>query len=202
MSLDTYANLQTAVATWFKRADLTSSIPDGIALAEAKMNRYLRTKDMVTQNTNFSITGEYVAVPTNFGGVKTFYLNTNPTQTLEYMADEEMTSVFQGNTGIPGFYNVQGANFRFGAVPDATYSATLAYWLKVPALSASNTSNWVLTSHPDAYLYGTMGEMCGFLRDFEGAQAWETQMYRVMDEIAGISAKDQWGGVSMSVRVA
>lgn len=202
MSLDTYANLKTALTAWAGgRGDITSSLGDFITLAESKMNRYLRTKDMVTKDASFSIDGEYVATPTSFGGVKTFYLNNDPKVVLEYMADEEMTGLYSSGTGQPQNYNVQGSNFRFGPEPDGTYTATLVYWLKVPALSDSNTSNWVLTSHPDAYVYGAMGEICGYTRDFEGAQAWEQAMYRVLDEIGGISAKDQWGGTSMAVRV-
>lgn len=200
MALDTYTNLKAALASWSGRADLTSAIPDCITMAESKMNRYLRTKDMVTQNTSFSITGEYVALPTGFGGVKTFYLNTTPKAPLTYMGDDLMTSLYGSGTNQPMNYNVQGSNFRFGPVPDATYSATLVYLLQVPALSGSNATNWVLTSHPDAYMYGGMGEICGYLRDFTGAQAWEEAMYRVLDQVQTISAKDQWGS-SMAVRV-
>jgi len=202
LSITTFAELSTAAANWSARSDLTSRIPEGIALAEAKINRRLRTLDMVTQNTSFSITGEYVATPTNFGGVKTFYLNTDPKQPLEYMADEEMTTLYGSGTGQPTNYNVQGSNFRFGPVPDATYSSTLVYWLKVPALSSGNTTNWLLTSHPDCYLYLTNAEMSAFAKDWDSAKAWETLGYQILEEIAGISAKDQWGGTSMAVRVA
>lgn len=202
MAITTYSELQTAITNWNGgRTDVASRLVEYIALAEAKINRKLRTLDMVTKNASFSITGEYVAVPTSFGGVKTFYLNTDPKQPLEYMADEEMTGLFGTGSSQPTHYNVQGSNFRFGPVPDATYSATLVYWLKVPALSNSNTTNWLLTSHPDAYLYGAMGEICGYLRDFEGAKAWETMLYQALDEISGSSNKDQWGGTSMAVRV-
>jgi hypothetical protein len=202
MAIATYSDLQAAVTNWSARSDLASRIPEGIALAEAKINRRLRTLDMVTQNTSFSITGEYVATPTNFGGVKTFYLNTDPKIALEYMADEEMTEVFASGTGQPFHYNVQGANFRFGPPPDATYSSTLVYWLKVPALSSGNTTNWLLTSHPDCYLYLTNAEMSAFAQDWDAAQKWETMGYQILEEIAGQSAKDQWGGTSMAVRIA
>jgi hypothetical protein len=32
----------------------------------------------------------------------------------------------------------------------------MLYSQKVPALSDSATTNWLLTSHPDAYLFGTL----------------------------------------------
>lgn len=190
MSIDTYANLQTAVANWQGRSDLTSRITEGIALAEAKINRKLRTKDMETKNATFSITGEYVAVPTGFGGVKTFYHNSSPRARLELMGDDEMTTRYS-TTAKPKYFNVQGSNFRFAPVPDATYSATLVYFLQVPALSVSNTTNWLLTSHPDAYLYLTNAEMAAFAKDWASAKAWEDQGYAILAEIVSISNSDK-----------
>lgn len=201
MALDTYSDLLTAAANWSGRSDLTSRIPEFIELAEAKMNRKLRTKDMVTKNASFSITGEYVALPTGFGGVKTFYLNTNPKQNLELMADDLMTGLYGSNSGKPRHYSIQGSNFRFGPTPDGTYSSTLVHWLTVPALTGTNTTNWLMTANPDAYLYGVNAEACAFAKDFQGAEGWLRQMYGVLEEIVAISNQDQWGGNSMAVRV-
>jgi hypothetical protein len=110
--------------------------------------------------------------------------------------------LFSSGTDQPRHYNVQGSNFRFGPVPDATYSATLVYWLKVPALSDSATTNWLLTSHPDCYLYLTNAEMSAFANDLQTAQSWEQMGYQILQEIADQSARDQWGGTSMAVRIA
>lgn len=200
MALANYSDLQAAVANWMSRSDLASRIPEGIVLAEAKINRRLRTLDMVTQNTSFSIAAEYVAVPANFAGVKTFYRNGSPRVNLDYMADDVMSNLYQGAVGPPGFYNVQGSNFRFGPVPDGTYTATLAYWLKVPALAGA-TANWLMTSHPDCYLYMALGEMQGLAKNWDDAQKWEGLGYQILQEIADQSSRDQWGGNSMAVRL-
>jgi hypothetical protein len=44
--------------------------------------------------------------------------------------------------------------------------------------------------------------MSAFAQDWDAAQKWETMGYQILEEIAGQSAKDQWGGTSMAVRVA
>lgn len=41
-----YASLQTAIADWLARADLTDQIPTFITLAEARLNRDLRLASM------------------------------------------------------------------------------------------------------------------------------------------------------------
>lgn len=200
MAITTFAELQTALGNWASRSDLTSRLPEFIALAESKINRKLRTLDMVTKNASFSITGEYVAVPTNFAGVQTFYLNTTPKTNLEFMPDDSQTGYFGESTAKPRYYCIQGANFRFGPVPDGTYSATLVYYLKVPALTASNTTNWLLTSHPDVYMYLSMAELCGLTQDPQSA-AWAQAGYQILEEIAAQSNRDKWGGNSMAVRL-
>lgn len=194
MAIGTYAELQTAVGNWIGNGGAVSSarIVEGIALAEAKINRKLRTLDMVTKNATYSITGEYVAVPSNFGGVKTFYLNTAPQYNLQAMSEEQLTD-FLGTSERPRYYTIQGSNFRFAPVPNATYSSTLVYWLKVPALSVSNTTNWLLTSHPDAYLYGTLGEMEALVKNWDAAGNWEKMMYAMLEEVANQSNRDRWG---------
>lgn len=194
MTIASYSDLNTAVANWTGRGDLTSRIPEGIVLAEAKMNRYIRTKDMVTKNASFSITGEYVAVPSNFGGVKAFYLNTSPTQELVLSSDGLITEQYGGLTDTPVVYCIQGSNFRFGPVPSGTFTATLVYWLLVPALTGSATTNWVILSHPDVYLYGVLGEMAAFAKDFEAAQGWEAMFYKCMDELLMMNKRDRTGG--------
>jgi hypothetical protein len=200
MALDQYSDLLTAVANWSGRSDLTSRIPEFIELTEAKMNRKLRTKDMETKNTSFSITGEYVAQPTGFGGVVSWYLNTTPRRKLELLPPDLQTVYYGSTSGIPKFYAIEGSNFKFAPPPNATTSSTLTYYLQVPALTVGNTTNWLLTANPDAYLYGLNAEAAAFAQDFATAEGWLAKMYMVLEEIVAISREDKWGGNSMSVR--
>lgn len=200
MALDNYADLLSAAANWSGRSDLTTRIPEFIELTEAKINRKLRTKDMETKVT-FSITGEYVAQPTGFGGVISWYLATNPRRKLELMPADMQTALFQNNSGIPSFYAVEGSNFKFAPIPNATVSSTLTYFLLVPALTGSATTNWLMTANPDAYVYGVNAEAAAFAKDFATAQGWQDQMYRVIEEVVSISREDKWGGNSMAVRI-
>ncbi len=62
MALTTYTELKASVADWLNRTDLTSVVPDFIALAEAQIERTLRTRQMIVRATA-SIDTEYSAVP-------------------------------------------------------------------------------------------------------------------------------------------
>ena len=48
MAISTYVELQTAVANWLDRDDMSARIPEFIALTEARFNRILRIRAMET----------------------------------------------------------------------------------------------------------------------------------------------------------
>jgi hypothetical protein len=120
---------------------------------------------------------------------------------LDYASDDQITKLYPSSTGTPRKYNIQGPNFRFGPVPDQTYTATLTYTVKVPALTSTANNNWMMTKHPDAYLYGVLAEMSALIKDAESAKAYWTLMYQVMDEIKIASQRDS-SGSSMATTTA
>lgn len=83
MALTTYTELKASVADWINRDDLTAVIVDFISLAEAQIERTLRTTQMIVRATA-SIDGEYSAVPADFLETRTVKLNTNPIQPLQF----------------------------------------------------------------------------------------------------------------------
>ena len=62
-------------------------------------------------------------------------------------------------SGRPQVYAYQtSSTLVLGPVPDSVYTLTLTYAQKIPALSSSNTSNWLLALDPDAYLIGCLAK--------------------------------------------
>ena len=66
MAIGTYAELQTAVANWLDRDDLTARIPEFITLAEARFNRLLRLRSMESKYNANTVAGQRnLALPTS-----------------------------------------------------------------------------------------------------------------------------------------
>lgn len=200
MAITTNTELATAVANWLARDDLSSRIPEFIALAEAKFRRDIKTLDQETKNTTFSITGEYVAVPTDFYEVRTFQVTAGGNrQTLSYLSPELQVQRYV-STGVPRFYAVVGSNFQFAPVPDTTYTATLVYYISFTAWTAGTGHNWILDKHPDLYLYGALLESEAFLKDDERIPVWKAGYDQAMAGINGRNNRSRWGGPGLQIR--
>ena len=186
MAISTYSALQSSVATWIKRSDLTTIIPDFITLAEAHANRVLRVRPMVTRATA-SLDSEYGSAPGDFIAPIGLTLAASPPLDLTYVSPERMESLeaqeVRTQDDLPQWWSIVGGEFRLYPVPTTSYTAELTYYAKIPALSDSNTSNWLLASHPDVYLFGALKEAASYLEDEEQLQKYATLLEAALAEV-------------------
>lgn len=184
MALTTYAELKTSVGDWLNRSDLTTAIPDFISLAEAQIERNLRTRQMIVRSTA-SLTTEYSAVPDDFLEAKTFKLDTNPPTPMQFETIDSMDNLSTVYTasGKPAYFSVVGGQFRFVPTPDTTYTGELTYYAKLSKLSASNTTNWLLTAAPDIYLYGSLMQAAPYLQDDARITVWAALYKNGLEEL-------------------
>jgi len=176
MALNNYSNLKTAVGSWLARTDLATAITDFVTLAEAEFNRRLRVRDMETNNAAFTIDAEFENVPTGFLEARSFFLATDPRARLEYITPDVLAGIWAGSdTGQPAFYTIVGAQFRFAPAPDDDYTGDLTYFASITALSDSNTTNWLLTNHPGAYLFGALLQAAPYLGQDERVPLWQAK---------------------------
>jgi hypothetical protein len=175
MALATYADLQSAAADWINRADLTAVIPTFITLAEAKFNRELRLRDMMVR-AEATTSNEFVAVPADF--LENYSLELNmaqigPQQSLAFIGPLE-AKVLKANkiVGLVRYYTIIDGAFELLPAPDGDTDVILTYYQKIPSLSDTATTNWLLTKSPDLYLYSTLLEAAPYLRDDDRMQMW------------------------------
>jgi hypothetical protein len=200
MALSTYSELKSSVADWLNRTDLTSAIADFVSLAEAQMERKLRTRQMLS-SANATIDTEYAATPTDFLEAKSFKLTTNPVTVLGFETIDSLDNLQAQypSSSKPRFFTVVGGQFRFLPVPDSSYTGELAYYAKLSKLSDSNTSNWLLTAAPDAYLYGTLMQAAPYLQDDARIATWSALYSSALEDL---QVSDDRGATSGGALVA
>ena len=188
MALDTFANLKTAIANHLERDDLTSEIIDFITLAEARHKNEIRFRDMLKRS-QASLTGRFLALPTDFLEAKTIRLLTNPVTVLKEINLHEMNRVRRASTGTPAFFTVH-EEFEFDITPDTAKTAETVYYAELAALSDSNASNALLARSPDAYLYGALVASAPFVMDDRRIETWEK---RYQTARTGLETSDMRG---------
>ena len=184
MALTTYAELKTSIGDWLNRSDLTTAIPDFISLAEAQIERTLRTRQMIIR-ANASFDAQYGAVPADFLETKSLKLtSTNPQTPLQFLSIDALDNEAANYTasGKPKFFGVVGGQFRIVPTPDSNYTTELTYYAKLTKLSNSVTTSWLLASSPDIYLYGALLQAAPYLQDDARIQTWATLYERALND--------------------
>jgi hypothetical protein len=197
MAITTYAELQTAIENWLDRDDLTDRIPEFITLAEARFNRVIRAPDMLTRNDAFTVDGQYETLPTGFLEASRIALSTSPVTLLEYVTPQEMTEVrshTRSSSGKPAYYTVTGGSFEFLPTPGSSYTASILYYAALTPLASG--VNWLLTSHPDVYLFGALVEAEPYVRNDERLPLWKMRLDQSLAELNALNDRKRTPGAA------
>jgi len=75
------------------------------------------------------------------------------------------------------------------------------YYAKVPTLSDSNETNWLLTHHPDIYLYGALLHSAPYLKEDERAQTWAALYTSAVERVNNASSKSTTSGSGLRLKI-
>jgi len=164
MALSTYSDLQTTIAAFLHRDDLTDEIPDFIRLAEADLQVRAKLSQWDTSAT-VSLTTGVGSLPSDFAQAITVTYGAGD-YTIDYLPNTQFDAYAAGDeSGEPEYFTIRGTSLR--VYPYVTGDVTLAYTARFTALSNSATTNSLLTLFPDAYLHGSLASAYSFLMNPE-----------------------------------
>lgn len=197
MSLTTYDGLKQAVADYLDRDDLSEHIVDFITLAEARHRREIRFIDMLVRAQVTMTEGQlYVALPTDYLEMRNLRLMTDPPTVMENVSPEKLTTFrsehLNDTTGIPKYYTVH-EEIELDIGPSDTWALELLYYAPLAALSEANTTNALLTKHPDAYLYAALLAATPFLMHDERITTWAELYAAAKEGIKGVERRRRHG---------
>lgn len=199
MAITDYASLKTSLANWLHRSDLTAMIPDFIALAEAKLSADLDARSMESRTTLVTVAGNaYLTLPNDMLEMRRLVLQTDPAIVLKYATPDQIAADYPMSlTGRPSVFAVIGGQAQLAPTPDSAYTLELTYQQRIPALSESNTTNWLITSFPNAYLYASLCAAQPFIVNDARLPMFQVLYKEAVDGINGI---DWYSGSTMRVR--
>jgi hypothetical protein len=187
IDLSSYSGLVGSLAAYLNRQDLTAQIPAFIAQAEAKWNRKMRVRDM-QKRVQATTSGEYIALPGDFLAVYALELADNTTrwgEPLPYFTEEAARSwrAANVNSGRTEAYSLYGSEIELIDPPTTDIGFRLKYYAKLPALGASQASNWLLVKSPDWYLAAARREAAIYLKNDEMLAREDAICTRIEDEM-------------------
>ena len=153
MAITSYATLVSAIEDRMNDASLSTYADEFIQMAEAMFNRRLDTLE--SEGTATIAAAAISALPTDYKGVRSVHLDDyGPLGQLS--PDDFQARYAQDTAAQPEHYAIFSNTLYLGPTPDSSYTVTMTYLRKLTSLSSANTTNWLLESHPDLYLYASL----------------------------------------------
>ena len=133
-----------------------------------------------------TLTGQYLAVPTDWLEAINLQIDSGDFSPLFQQSIESMDVYRKSNdnvTGQPIYFALVDDSIEFAPTPDGSYTVQLTYYGKIDALSDSNTSNFLSTGYPDAYLYGSLKHASIYLMEDERVPLFTAQFEKALEEM-------------------
>ena len=175
MALANYSDLLASVASWMNRTDLAAVIPDFVTISESKIAKELRLRQQITTASIVaSVSTRSAALPTDWLELENISVSGTPDTPLQYVTIEHMDAKYPeaGWSSRPFVYTIEGDNVILGPTPDSAYTIDILYYARFPTLATAST-NWLMTNHPNVYLYACLREGAFFTKDAAGAVQWD-----------------------------
>jgi len=203
VAINTYATLVSAATEWLARdqdTTLIARIPDFIKLCEAKLNRTLFVPQMEVRSTTVVDTGstepEFISLPSDFQTMRRIRLSSvTGKPPLCFLSGSQIDSKRYDRdnvTGQPTHYSIIGSEIELLPTPNDDYTIEMVYRAYIPALTASNTTNWLLTLAPDLYLYGTLLESAPYIKEDGRVQVWGSAFATVLGDLNLLGARQSF----------
>lgn len=201
MALSTYAELKDEVISFFKdRTDLAHKVDVFLDLCEADINSLpdFRLLEMETQAL-LTLSSGAVTLPDDYLEWRQVTLVTDPRRGLEYIPPSLVETWYADRTMSPA-NKFTIINDTMSVYPLYTGDVELIYYAKVPALSATATTNWLLTKKPNAYLFGTLHYAAVYEQDKEMQQTYGSKYGQAMSEIIAADRGARYARVAVRHR--
>ena len=205
MAITNYTNLQTTIADFLNRDDLTSVIPTFIQLAEAQMNREIRHHKMEARVSGQQSAGdEYMQTPADWLETIRLHLTGSGTSAVNMTSRAAMADIRAKNENVstvaPYLYTHADGQFELYPTPSEDTDFELLYYQKIPDL-ATNSTNWLLTDAPDVYLYGALLHSAPYLAEDARVAVWAQMYSAAVQNVNSASEKARYSGSGMTLKV-
>lgn len=208
-TISTYTDLLTAMTEWLARdqdATIIARQPTFVQFFEANANRTLFVRQMEARSTTtVDITTtepEMISLPTDFQSMRRIRVSSALGKpSLEYRSGvqiEEYRTSIANVASCPRYFTIFGSEIELCPTPDSNVTIEMVYRQNIPAL-ASNSTNWLLTSAPDLYLYGSLLHSAPYIKEDARIQTWGLGYKTALDDLNNLGLTSTFNAGPMRV---
>lgn len=198
MAITDYASLKTAISNWFMGRDLSTDADEILDMAEAHLNTRLRCRQMETV-TDLTPTANVCTLPTDYLEYKRVVEKASIRRPLAYITEDGADSLYALRpSGLACNFMIVGSSLT--ALPLSANDIELTYYAKVPALSGSATTNWLLTAHPHLYLHSCLMYAAEFVEDNEKLAKETVLVEKYIDSIHALDNRAKFANAGLTLR--
>ncbi|HEY6868832.1 MAG TPA: hypothetical protein VI199_03645 [Novosphingobium sp.] len=179
----TYTTLLAQVVDTLGQQVTTAQVDAMLPFVEARFNRTINSPQREVEA--YANPTSDVTLPQDCWQVRDMWLVGSPDATLEQLSPDAARSLFGGVSGSPEAYTITGTKIDFWPTPSVSSTDTIKirYQQTIPALTTTNTTNWLLTQHPDIYYYSLLLQCEAYIVNDERLPLWKAGLDEALGEL-------------------
>ena len=191
-----YASLKTAIGEW-DASDLAADADVFIDLAESYFNVKLRCRQMETIASIAASSNTY-ALPSDYLEYKRVVEKLTPRRRLQYITEDAVDQLYADRaSGSSNHFTIVGSTLY--TFPLSSTDIELTYYAKIPALSGSATTNWLLLAHPNLYLHACLLYAAEWRKDDAILTKESTFVQNYVDLIHGLDNRAKFANAGITI---
>ena len=196
MAIGTYAELLPEFEAYLNRTDFSTRFPTFVRLTESDVQKSLNDDPNMLVKSTSTAAGRFTALPADFGQMVSLDLGGNRMASVT-AAD---FAAIDDRSGDPAVFAIIGNELAM-APSNTTATITMVYKRNIPALTVSNTTNWLLTKAPEVYLYGALMQASAFGWDDNRVPLWQAAYADAVETLRIDGERRRWGAAPLAPRL-
>lgn len=197
--ISTYATLLSEIDSWDERSYTTGEKEGFIQVFETEANILLGAdyRRTTTATVNTDANGEGT-LPTGFVSMRSVVRDVVGSAPLIQTSWHALIGMNPNRVSDDAtHFAVRGTTLKVVPITDDNFLCT--YDSTLTGITSSNTTNWLLTACPNAYLYGCLGAAAAFNKSFGEAATWRSLAAGIVEAFVGQGNVGQYGNAEIFI---
>lgn len=190
MRIETYTDLVDALGNsrWVVRPTPETERQIFIQLAEAELNRMLYVREMEA-TVEYAVSSGSQAMPADYLAHVSLYVMGGPKPMQVEFVAPDVFDALRPMVGSPCNFTIVGEEMLFWPAPAEEVTLRMRYRQTLPALSETQSTNWLLTKYPDVYLFAALAEAADYVADPAKLQQYIARRDRAVSMVNMVDKK-------------